>query len=157
MLSSPLHMVWDTGLILYFSHSEPISSILSMKPNLCVRLDFCSQSFLCSWLYNYTPVPFGMKFCSTFHYWCSTWPYDCLANGMLVDMMRGEVLNVFEWFGLTSWAAGIARRRHVVKTWTWPASWSQVQLNSAEPNQVLRSPDEMSWISVHIQTHKGEK
>lgn len=104
MLNSPLHMVWDTGLILYFSHSEPISSILSMKPNLCVRLDYCSQSFLCSWLYNYTPVPFGMKFCSTFHYWCSAWPYDLFGqwNVSGYDERRGVKCVWMIWLDLLS-------------------------------------------------------
>ena len=61
---------------------------------------------------------FAMWFCSTFHYFGGLGHVTYLANEILGDMMAAEVLNVFEWFDFTSWAPVIARKRHVIKTWT---------------------------------------
>lgn len=62
-----------------------------MKQNLCVRLDYCSRSFMSS---LQCPLPCNFVAHSTTDVGLGCVTY--LANGMLEYVMGAEVFNVFE-------------------------------------------------------------
>ena len=135
-------------------HGKVIFPYLFMKQNLCVRLDYCSRSFMSSLLLNYTAMPFAMQFCSTFYYWCWTWLCDLLGqwNVRICDGSRGIQCVWVTWLHLLSFCNCQNETCDEDLNITCVLELSPV--NSAEPNQSLMDPDEISKSPF---THRPKK